>query len=62
VAPGSILPPPGAGPDYLEHLAKQVPLKRHGDPSDVTSAVLYLLRSDFVTGEVIAVTGGEQLQ
>jgi pteridine reductase len=62
VAPGSILPPPGAGPEYLERLAKQVPLKRHGDPSDVTSAVLYLLRSDFVTGEVLAVTGGEQLQ
>ncbi len=62
VAPGSILPPSGAGPDYLERLAQQIPLKRHGDPSDVTSAVLYLLRSDFITGEVLAVTGGEQLR
>jgi pteridine reductase len=61
VAPGAILPPPGAGPDVLQRLAQQVPLKRHGEPSDVTDAVLYLLRSDFVTGDVVRVTGGEDL-
>ncbi len=61
VAPGAILPPPGAGADVLERLAQHVPLKRHGEPSDVTDAVLYLLRSDFVTGDVLCVTGGEDL-
>jgi NAD(P)-dependent dehydrogenase (short-subunit alcohol dehydrogenase family) len=61
VAPGAILPSPGAGPDVLQRLAQRVPLKRHGGPSDVTDAVLYLLRSDFVTGDVLRVTGGEDL-
>jgi pteridine reductase len=61
VAPGAILPPPAAGPDVLQRLAQRVPLKRHGGPSDVTDAVLYLLRSDFVTGDVLRVTGGEDL-
>jgi pteridine reductase len=61
VAPGAILPPPNAGPEYLERLASQVPLKRHGDPDDIANAVLYLLASDFVTGEVLCVTGGEEL-
>jgi NAD(P)-dependent dehydrogenase (short-subunit alcohol dehydrogenase family) len=61
VAPGAILPPPGATPKFLARLAQHVPLKRHGEPSDVTDAVLYLLRSDFVTGDVLCVTGGEDL-
>jgi pteridine reductase len=61
VAPGAILPPPGAGSDVLQRLAQQVPLKRHGGPADITEAILYLLRADFVTGEVLCVTGGEHL-
>jgi len=61
VAPGSILPPPGAGSDFLKRLNQQIPLKRHGEPEDIASTVLYLLRSDFVTGEVVCVTGGQQL-
>jgi len=61
VAPGAILPPAGAGQDYLRRLAQQVPLRRSGSVDDVTSAVLFLLRSDFITGEVLRVTGGEDL-
>jgi pteridine reductase len=61
VAPGAILPPAGAGPDYLRRLAEQIPLHRSGSVSDVTSAVLFLLQSDFVTGEILFVTGGEHL-
>jgi len=61
VAPGAILPPAGAGRDYMQRLAEQVPLQRTGSVDDVTSAVLYLLRADFVTGEVLSVTGGEHL-
>jgi len=61
IAPGAILPPPGQGAEYLERLAKQVPLRRVGSPKDVTDTVLFLLRSDFMTGEVVHVTGGEEL-
>ena len=61
VAPGAILPPPGAGIDYLEQLASQIPLGHPGTPADVVETVLFLLRSEFITGEVIHVTGGQEL-
>ncbi len=61
VAPGAILPPPGSTPEDLNRMAEQLPLKRHGSVDDVTAAVLFLLRSDFVTGEVLYVTGGQHL-
>jgi len=61
VAPGLILPPPGQDQSYLDKLVNLVPLKRHGDPQDIADAVLYLLKSDFLTGEVIYVDGGRHL-
>jgi pteridine reductase len=61
VAPGLILPPPGKDQRYLEELAHTVPLKRHGDAGDVAEAVLFLLKSDFVTGQVVFVDGGRHL-
>jgi hypothetical protein len=61
VAPGLILPPPGEDQSYLDRLVNTVPLKRHGDPQDIADAVLYLLKSDFLTGEVIYVDGGRHL-
>jgi pteridine reductase len=61
VAPGLILPPPGKDMSYLERLVNTVPLKRHGDPNDVAQAILFLLKSDFITGTVIEVDGGRHL-
>ena len=62
IAPGLILPPPGRDDTYLELLVGSVPLKRHGGPEDITAAVLYLLNSDFVTGQVLYVDGGRHLK
>ncbi len=61
VAPGLILPPPGRDESYLDSLTHTVPLQRHGDACDIAEAVLYLLRSTFITGEVIYVDGGRHL-
>jgi pteridine reductase len=61
VAPGLILPPSGKDESYLEELAKGVPLKRHGTPEDVVNAVVFLLGSEFITGQVIYVDGGRHL-
>jgi pteridine reductase len=61
VAPGLILPPAGKDEAYLNTLSRAVPLKRHGGPDDIADAVLYLLRSNFVTGQVIYVDGGRRL-
>jgi len=61
ISPGLILPPPGQDQSYLDKLVNTVPLKRHGDAQDIADAALYLLKSDFLTGEVIYVDGGRHL-
>ncbi len=58
VAPGLIVPPPGEDESFLEKYASQNPLGRWGTTADVAAAALFLLRSPFVTGQVIFVDGG----
>ncbi len=60
LAPGAILPSP-EDDGYFERLAERLPLRRTGNPQEIVGAVLYLLRSDFVTGEILRITGGEHL-
>jgi pteridine reductase len=62
VAPGLILPPVGQDRTYLEKLIHSNPLARHGDPSDVTDAILFLLRSRFITGQILYVDGGYHMK
>jgi NAD(P)-dependent dehydrogenase (short-subunit alcohol dehydrogenase family) len=50
------------GQDELDALARSTPLRRIGSPDDVIAALLYLLRADFVTGEVTVVDGGRMLR
>lgn len=61
IAPGAILPAPGTAADEFAQLAECIPLRRTGRPDDVADAVLFLLRSEFLTGEVLHITGGQQL-
>jgi pteridine reductase len=61
IAPGIILPPPGKDQAYLEWLAQKIPAGRVGSPAEVAKTLLFLLESDFITGETIFVTGGEHL-
>lgn len=61
VAPGAILPAPGASQEQFATLAEQSPLQRNGNPGDIADAVVYLLRSEYITGEVLHVTGGQEL-
>lgn len=61
IAPGTVLPPEDTPPDELRRLAENSALKRIGTPADVTQALLFLLRADFVTGEVLVVDGGRRI-
>jgi hypothetical protein len=61
IAPAMILPPKGKNWRYLDRMADSVPLKRHGDLKDVSDAVIYLLKNDFLTGQIINVDGGINL-
>ena len=62
VAPGLILPPPGKDVAYLEKLAKTNPLNTYGEVKDIDAAVLFLLKSSFITGQIIYVDGGRHLK
>jgi pteridine reductase len=60
VAPGPVLPPPRFTQAQKDHLAAGTLLGRWGSPQDVVDGVLYLIRADYVTGEVLFIDGGER--
>jgi 3-oxoacyl-[acyl-carrier protein] reductase/pteridine reductase len=60
VAPGPVLPPPDYDEEMIDRTAKKTLLERWGTADDVAEAVLYFVKADYVTGEVIAVDGGER--
>jgi pteridine reductase len=62
VAPGLILPPPGADESFLTQQAHTNPLNRHGSAEDIVAAVMFLLASPFITGQVIFVDGGRHMK
>jgi NAD(P)-dependent dehydrogenase (short-subunit alcohol dehydrogenase family) len=64
VAPGPIWTPliPATMPeDKVDSFGEQTPLGRAGQPAEVATAFVYLAshESSYVTGEVLAVTGGQ---
>src|SRR5690554_6589881 len=61
VAPGVILPPPGASKKYVEKLTKSVPLGRAGTLQEVTDAVDTLVTGEYLTGNVLYLDGGMYL-
>jgi NAD(P)-dependent dehydrogenase (short-subunit alcohol dehydrogenase family) len=62
VAPGLILPPPGKDRAYLEQRMHTNPLQKIGTLEDIVETVLFLLRSDFVTGQIVCVDGGQHMK
>ncbi len=63
IAPGLILPPPGEGEGYMKKAAeKRVPLKREGDIKDITNALEFLIKNEFITGQILFIDGGEHLR
>lgn len=59
VAPGLIDTPWTASWDAMrEAVRAQAPLRRSGVPADVAEAVLGIIQSDYVTGQVLTVDGG----
>lgn len=65
VAPGAIAWPEGENhlSDELKNkIIQRVALRRHGEPSDIAKAVLYLVQDGgYVTGQILAVDGGRNL-
>lgn len=61
IAPGTVLPAAGYDGEDSAGGRERRTVAREGHPQDVVDALLYLVRSDFVTGEVIVVDGGRLL-
>jgi pteridine reductase len=60
IAPGTITMP-GDPPQWQSNFIKRAPLARTGTPQDITDAVLFLIRAEFMTGEVLVLDGGRTL-
>jgi 3-oxoacyl-[acyl-carrier protein] reductase/pteridine reductase len=59
VAPGPVLPPPDYDDERIAQTAKRTLLNRWGTAEDVAETVLFFIKSDYITGEVLTVDGGE---
>jgi pteridine reductase len=62
VVPGAVLLPEHWTKEDADKLVRTTPLARLGAPEDVARAVVYLLESDYVTGDAVIVDGGRHLR
>ena len=57
VAPGAILAAEWESENFAS-IVEKVPLGRAGEPNDVAKAILFLLESTYLSGQIINVDGG----
>ena len=62
IAPGPILAPPGTSDEEYEAVKKATPLGNWGGGEEIARAVVFLLESDFTTGETLRVDGGRHIR
>ena len=62
IAPGPIRAPAQLGKAVQEEVIRATPLSRWGGDEEIVKTVLWLIESDFVTGETIRVDGGRHLR
>jgi pteridine reductase len=62
IAPGTVLLPEGWSEQDAERLRRTTPLAREGSPEDVARTMLFILDSDYLTGETIIVDGGRHVR
>jgi pteridine reductase len=61
IAPGLVIPDDQFSTNDWEKLTQKLPLKRSGTAEEVTSALEFLLKNPYVTGQTIVVDGGYSL-
>ena len=62
IAPGPILAPPDMPEAEREGVVRSTPLGRWGGEGEIAKTVMFLINSDFVTGETIRVDGGRHVK
>ena len=61
IAPGLVLPSEAVTPEEWERLVKRLPLQRPAQPEEITSALEFLVKNEYITGQTIVVDGGYSL-
>jgi NAD(P)-dependent dehydrogenase (short-subunit alcohol dehydrogenase family) len=62
IAPGPIVAPLGTSASELAAVEQATPLGRWGGEDEIAKVALFLIESDFVTGETIRVDGGRHVK
>lgn len=62
IAPGPIVAPPGISDEELKAVEAATPLGRWGGEEAIVRAAMFLIETDFVTGETIRVDGGRHVK
>ena len=61
IAPGLVLPSENVSDEEWEKLVQRLPLKRTATTEEIASALEFLLKNEYVTGQTIVVDGGYSL-
>jgi NAD(P)-dependent dehydrogenase (short-subunit alcohol dehydrogenase family) len=61
IAPGPVLFPEDYTDEQKKSAIDRTLLKRAGSPADIVHAVIFLIESDYITGDVIHVDGGRHI-
>jgi NAD(P)-dependent dehydrogenase (short-subunit alcohol dehydrogenase family) len=61
IGPGPALPSPRQTPEQFERQCRQMPLRRGTTPGEIASAARFILASPALTGQMIALDGGQHL-
>jgi 3-oxoacyl-[acyl-carrier protein] reductase len=52
----------GAGPELIKYFQDNTPLKRLAKPEEIAETIVFLAKSDFITGQILNVDGGYGLK
>lgn len=61
IAPGVTLAPGDEDENYLQNLAKAIPMKRPGGLDPILKSMDYIIQNDYLTGQLLFADGGENL-
>ena len=62
IAPGPILAPEGTSDEESKKVEAATPLGRWGGDEEIVKAIIFLIESEFVTGETVRVDGGRHIK
>lgn len=52
----------GAGPKLIQYFQDNTPLKRIAKPEEIAEAIVFLAKSEFITGQILNIDGGYGLK